>query len=64
MTVEVKDSWWFTDSYGRTVGIIKTEDTKSGDIKFRIGDGLGFSIETDTEMIIKTGARFYPEIIK
>ena len=20
MSVEVKDSWWFTDSYGRTVG--------------------------------------------
>jgi hypothetical protein len=64
MATIIRDSWWFTDSYGRTVGIVKTENTKTKEIKFRIGNGLGFDQNGDIAMITQIGSRFYPEQIK
>lgn len=64
MASKIVDSWWYTDSSGKVIGIVKTKDTLSGEIKFRIGNGYGLNKDEDIAMIINIGARFVPEMIK
>ena len=64
MAIKVVDSWWFTDISGKVIGIVKTKDTLSGEIKFRIGNGYGLNKDEDVAMVINLGSRFYPEQIK
>ena len=43
----VIDSWWYTTSGGHCIGIVKTVDDTTKEIKFRIGlaDGLNHIFE-------------------
>lgn len=60
----VTDSWWYTTSGGHCIGIIKTVDENTDEIKFRIGQADGFNQQLDEERIKRHGARFIPEAIK
>lgn len=61
---EIINKWWFTDSFGRLIGIIKTKDSTTNEEKFRIGIGGGIDEEEDLQFILNHGARLYPEILK
>ena len=61
---EIENLWWFTPATGETIGIIKTKDKITGEIKFRIGVGKGKSEFADIELIQNFGARLIPENIK
>lgn len=60
----VINRWWYTTSGGHTIGIIKTIDEITNEVKFRIGLADGFNELLDEERIKSHGARFIPEVIK
>lgn len=60
----VTDSWWYTTSGEHCIGIVKTIDETTNEIKFRIGLADGFNELVDQERIKAHGARFIPEAIK
>lgn len=64
MASKVVDSWWYHDAQCNHIGIIKTVDEASGEVKFRIGKAYGFDPEFDKNVILKECSRFYPEMIK
>lgn len=64
MSIEVLNSVWYTTCDGETIGIVKTKDTITGEIKYRIGTGLGFNEQDDIQKIVSMGSRFYPEYVK
>ena len=61
---KVIDSWWYTTSGGHCIGIVKTVDDTTKEIKFRIGLADGLNEMIDQERIKTHGARFIPEVIK
>ena len=61
---KVLNSWWFTTADGDLIGIIKTIDEVTNEIKFRIGLADGIDELADQERIKAYGARFIPEVIK
>lgn len=61
---KVLNSWWFTTADGDLIGIIKTIDEVTNEVKFRIGSADGFNESEDQERIKAHGARFIPEVIK
>lgn len=64
MASKIVDSWWFCNLTGDCIGIIKTEDEVTKEIKFRIGNGQGINEDSDAEFIKNYGSQFYPEQIK
>ena len=62
---KIVNSWWYTLSPdGYCIGIIKTIDEITGEVKFRIGLGTGTNQTLDEEFIRDYGDKFYPDIIK
>lgn len=61
---KVCNSWWYSTLNGNTIGIVKTIDENTNEIKFRIGLADGIDELADQERIKAYGARFYPEVIK
>lgn len=61
---KVLNSWWYTTADGDLIGIIKTIDEVTNEVKFRIGSADGFNELVDQERIKAYGARFIPEVIK
>ena len=47
-----------------TIGIVKAKDMLTDTIKYYIGAGKGENIQFDEDLIVASGAPFYPEIIK
>lgn len=62
--IEIENFWWFTPMSGETIGIVKTKNRITGEIKFRIGVGSGIVERDDVEYIKDWGAQFIPEYIK
>lgn len=60
----VTNSWWYTTSGGHCIGIVKTVDEITKEVKFRIGQGDGFNESMDETRIQRHGARFVPDVIK
>lgn len=44
---KVLNSWWFTTADGDLIGIIKTIDEVTNEVKFRIGSADGFNESED-----------------
>lgn len=61
---KVCNSWWYSTLNGNTIGIIKTIDENTNEIKFRIGLADGIDELADQERIKAYGARFYLEVLK
>ena len=61
---KILNRWWYTTSGGHTIGIVKTVDKITNEVKFRIGCGNGFNELLDEERICMHGDKFYPEVIK
>lgn len=53
---EVLDAKWF-----QKLGVIKTKDTTTNEIKFYIGEGYGVSEEEDIKHIIDWGTKYTPD---
>ena len=64
MASEILNAWWYNTCDGKHIGIVKTKDNITGDIKFRIAVVGGLDEELDKEYIRDFGDKFYPEIIK
>ena len=60
----ILNTWWFTTYNGDCIGIIKTKDDYTDEIKYRIGIGKGKDEVQDELTILRTGDKFYPEMIK
>lgn len=60
----ILNTWWFTTYEGQCIGIIKTKDDYTDEIKFRIGIGKGEDEQTDEIKILNYGDKFYPEAVK
>lgn len=60
----VLDTNWYTTCDGKTIGIVKTQDTITKEIKRRIGIGFGKDYQEDVDWIVKTGDKFIMEVIK
>lgn len=60
----ILNTWWYTTYDGSCVGIIKTKDDYTGEIKFRIGTGTGTDEQEDEIKILRYGDKFYPEMVK
>lgn len=58
---EILNATWYTPIGGECIGIVRYK-TLSGEVKYYIGNGLGQSENVDAQIIVNTGARFYPEI--
>ena len=56
---KVLDAIWFN-----LLGIIKTKDTTTNEIKFYIGEGLGINEGDDIKHIIDYGIKHTPESFK
>lgn len=54
--LELLDVVWFNK-----LGIVKTRDKISNEIKFYIGEGLGFNEEIDIQHIMDMGTKYTPE---
>ena len=62
--IEIENYWWFSSMAGETIGIVKTKNKITGEIKFRIGLGQGENEKQDIEYIKDWGAQFFLEKIK
>ena len=61
---KVLGATWYTQFAlsGAIIGIVKVEDY--GEIKYYIGLGKGQDEKWDTDMVLRNGARFYPEVLE
>lgn len=61
---KVLSATWYTPFAlsGAIIGIVKVEDY--GKIKYYIGLGEGQDEKRDIDMVLRNGARFYPEVFK
>lgn len=57
--IEIIDSLWF-GTFG-TIGIVKCHDKTTNEIKFYIGDGMGYDQKLDEKHIMLWGTKFHPE---
>ena len=62
--IETLNVWWFTTCDGKCIGIVKTKDSITEEIKYRIGTGEGKDEEFDKLNILNCGDKFFPEVIK
>lgn len=62
--MKIEQCWWFTTFTGTTVGIVKTKDENTGEIKFRIGTGFGLDENQDAQKIALEGDKFFPGDVK
>lgn len=60
----IENYWWFSLLSGETIGIIKTKNKTTGEVKFRIGIVQGKNEKEDLEFIHDWGSTLYPENIK
>ncbi len=60
----IENFWWFPQMTGETIGIIKTKNKTTEEVKFRIGIGQGKNEKEDLEFIRDWGATIFPENIK
>ena len=58
---EIKTSTWFNTSRGDVIGIVETVDKTTKNTKFYIGVCTGIDKIFDEELIVKTGAKFFPQ---
>ena len=61
---EIENYWWFSLLSGETIGIVKTKNEITGEIKFRIGTAQGQKEKDDLRFIRDWGATLIPEKIK
>lgn len=61
---KVLSATWYTPFTlsGAIIGIVKLEDY--GEIKYYIGLGEGQDEKWDIDLVLKNGARFYPEVFE
>jgi len=67
----IVDSWWYpitVYNYAdngdlKCIGIIKIRDTMTNEEKYYIGACKGEDQRFDEDLIVKAGARFYPNTI-
>ena len=61
---KIDNLWWYTLASGEIIGIVKTINEQTGEVKFRIGCAKGINELEDAEYIKDCGARLYLENIK
>ena len=64
MNNKIRDKWWFNTCDGHSICIVKTQDTITNEIKFRIGVVSGFDEDIDLRKTVEYGDKFFPERIK
>lgn len=62
--MKILNKWWYTDCFGRCMGIVKVEDELTQIVKFRVGIAGGLDEQEDALQIARFGDTFIPEAVK